>query len=112
MSGFNSIVLMGNLTRTPEMRHTPSGTAVCNFGLAVNRKFSQDGDAKEEVCYVDVVVFGKLAEIVAQYKAKGDQVLVDGRLQQRQWETDDGQKRSKHEVVANQVVFIGGGKAS
>ena len=106
MVGFNKIILIGNLTRNPELRYTPSGTPVANFGLAVNRRFRQADDQKEEVCYVDIVVFGKQAEHCGQYLSKGDGAIVDGRLQQRRWETEDGQRRSKHEVVAQSVTFL------
>jgi len=104
--GFNKVVLIGNLTRNPELRYTPSGTPVANFGLAVNRRFKQADDQKEEVCYIDIVVFGKQAEHCGQYLNKGDGAIIDGRLQQRRWETDDGQRRSKHEVVAQSVTFL------
>jgi len=104
--GFNKVILIGNLTRNPELRYTPSGTPVANFGLAVNRRFKQADDQKEEVCYIDIVVFGKQAEHCGQYLGKGDGAIIDGRLQQRRWETDDGQRRSKHEVVAQSVTFL------
>jgi single-strand DNA-binding protein len=104
--GFNKVILIGNLTRNPELRYTPSGTPVANFGLAVNRRFKQADDQKEEVCYIDIVVFGKQAELCGQYLSKGDGAIIDGRLQQRRWETDDGQRRSKHEVVAQSVTFL------
>src|ERR687895_1910380 len=106
MAGFNKVILIGNLTKNPEVRYTPSGTPVTNFGLAVNRRFRQAEDLKEEVCYIDIVVFGKQAEHCGQYLSKGNGVIVDGRLQQRRWETDDGQKRSKHEVVAQTITFL------
>jgi single-strand DNA-binding protein len=79
---------------------------VTSFGLAVNRRFRQADDLKEEVCYIDIVVFGKQAEHCGQYLSKGNGVIIDGRLQQRRWETEDGQKRSKHEVVAQTVTFL------
>jgi single-strand DNA-binding protein len=104
--GFNKVILIGNLTRNPELRYTPSGTPVANFGLAVNRRYKQADDQKEEVCYIDIVVFGKQAEHCGQYLSKGDGAIIDGRLQQRRWETDDGQRRSKHEVVAQGVTFL------
>ena len=106
MLGFNKTILIGNLTRNPELRYTPSGTPVANFGLAVNRRFRQADEQKEEVCYIDIVVFGKQAEHCGQYLSKGDGAIIDGRLQQRRWETDDGQRRSKHEVVAQTVTFL------
>jgi single-strand DNA-binding protein len=106
MVSYNKVVLIGNLTKDPEIRYTPSGTPVANFRLAVNHKYKQGDDLKEEVCYIDIVVFGKQAENCGQYLNKGQSVLVDGRLQERRWETEDGQKRSKHEVVAQMVRFM------
>ncbi len=103
---FNKIILIGNLTRDPEMRYTPQGTSVCNFGIAVNRKYKQGDEVKEEVTFVNVVVFGKQADTCGQYLGKGSTVLVEGRLQERRWETEEGQKRSKHEVVAQNVRFL------
>jgi single-strand DNA-binding protein len=106
VAGFNKVILMGNLTRNPELRYTPNGTPVASFGLAVSRRFKQGDDLKEEVCFVDIVVFGKQAEHCGQYLSKGNGAIVEGRLQQRRWETEDGQKRSKHEVVAQTVTFM------
>ncbi len=106
MVGFNKIILIGNLTSTPEQRFTPNGTPVANFGLAVNRRFRQGDDQKEEVCYVDIVAFSRQAELCSQYLNKGDGAIIDGRLQQRRWETEDGQRRSKYEVVAQSVTFL------
>lgn len=106
MAGFNKVILMGNLTRNPELRYTPSGTPVASFGLATSRRFKQGDELKEEVCFVDIVVFGKQAEHCGQYLSKGNGAIVEGRLQQRRWETEDGQKRSKHEVVAQTVTFM------
>ena len=103
---YNKVILIGNLTRDPEMRYTPQGTSVCNFGIAVNRKYKQGEDVKEEVTFINVVVFGKQADTCGQYLNKGSAVLVEGRLQERRWETDEGQKRSKHEVVAQNVRFL------
>jgi single-strand DNA-binding protein len=106
VAGYNKVILIGNLTRNPELRYTPSGTPVASFGLAVNRRFRQGEELKEEVCYIDIVVFGRQAEHCGQYLSKGNGVIVDGRLQHRRWETEDGQKRSKHEVVAQSVTFL------
>ncbi|HEY4485983.1 MAG TPA: single-stranded DNA-binding protein, partial [Nitrospiria bacterium] len=103
---FNKIILIGNLTKDPEIRYTPGGTPVATLRLAVNHKYKQGEELKEEVCYIDIVVFGKQAENCGQYLNKGQSVVVDGRLQERRWETDDGQKRSKHEVVAQSVRFM------
>ncbi len=105
MASFNKVILLGNLTRDPEVRYTPNGVAVASFSIAVNRKYKQGDATKDEVSYIDIVVFGKQAEACGQYVKKGDSVLVDGRLQQRRWE-DNGQKRSKIEVVAIQVNFM------
>ncbi len=109
MASFNKVILMGNLTRDPQLRYTPSGAPVCNFDLAMNRAYTtQGGEKKDEVCFISVVVWGKQAESSGQYLAKGRSVLVEGHLQQRSWETPEGQKRSKHEVVAERVQFLGG----
>ena len=103
---FNKVILIGNLTRDPEMRYTPQGTSVCNFGLAVNRKYKQADDAKEEVMFINIVVFGKQADTCGQYLNKGSSALIEGRLKENRWETEDGQKRSKHEIVAQSVRFL------
>jgi len=106
MTSFNKVILMGNLTKDPEIRYTPSGTPVANFRLAVNNRFKQGEELKDDVCYIDIVVFGKQAENCGQYLSKGQAVILDGRLQERRWETEDGIKRSKHEVVAQSVRFM------
>jgi single-strand DNA-binding protein len=99
---------MGNLTRDPELRQTPSGQSVVSFSLALNRAYKdQSGDWQEATDYIDVVAWGPLAERVSQYVTKGRRVLVQGRLQSRSWE-QDGQKRSKVEVLANDVTFLDG----
>jgi single-strand DNA-binding protein len=96
---------MGNLTRDPELRYTASGAAVASFGLAVNRKFKQGEEWKDEVCFVDITVWAKQGENCAQYLNKGSLVFLEGRLNYQTWETD-GQKRNKLEVVANNVQFL------
>jgi single-strand DNA-binding protein len=106
MVSFNKVILIGNLTKNPEVRYTPSGAAVASFGIAVNRKYKQGEEVKEEVCFVDIVVFGKQAETSGQYLTKGQGVIIDGRLAQRRWEGEDGQKRNKHEVVAQSIRFL------
>jgi single-strand DNA-binding protein len=107
MTSFNKVILLGNLTRDPEVRYTPNGIAVASFAIAVNRKYKQGEETKEEVSYIDIVVFGKQAESCGQYINKGDAVLIDGRLQQRRWDDKEtGQKRSKIEVVAQAVNFM------
>lgn len=103
---FNKVILIGNLTRDPELRYTPQGTSVCNFGIAINRKYKQAEETKEEVTFINIVVFGKQADNCGQYLNKGNSVLVEGRLQERRWETEEGQKRSKYEVVAQTVRFL------
>lgn len=105
---FNQVILMGNLTRDPELRQTPSGQSVCSFSLALNRSYKgQDGNWQEATDYVDIVAWGPLGERVAQYLTKGRPCLVSGRLQSRSWE-QDGQKRNKLEVIAGDVTFLGG----
>lgn len=105
---FNLVVLMGNLTRDPELRTTPNGNNVCSFSLALNRSYKgANGDWVEATDYIDIVAWGPLGERVAQYLSKGRPALVNGRLQSRSWE-QDGQKRSKVEVVAQDVTFLGG----
>ena len=107
MTSFNKVILLGNLTRDPEVRYTPNGIAVASFAIAVNRKYKQGDETKDEVSYIDIVVFGKQAESCGQYIGKGDSVLIEGRLQQRRWDDkDSGQKRSKVEVVAQSVNFM------
>jgi len=116
MASFNKVLLLGNLTRDPELRYTSSGAAVASFGLAVNRKFKQGEEWKEDVCYVDITVWGKQGENCAEYLHKGSQAFIDGRLNFQSWEADGGQKRNKLEVVANNIQFLGkskgGGKDS
>ncbi len=106
MASLNKVILLGNLTRDPELRYTPNGTPVSSFGMAINRRYRQGEDWRDEVCYVDIVTFGRQAETVGEYLSKGNLAMIEGRLQWRSWETKDGQKRSKHEVVANNVQFM------
>lgn len=112
MASLNKVFLMGNLTRDPELRFTPSGSALTVFGLAVNRKYKHNDEWKEEVCFIDITVWGKQAESCSEYLSKGRGVFVEGRLNLRTWETEDGQKRNKLEVVAINVQFLphGGGQ--
>ena len=107
---YNRVILIGNLTRDIELRYTPSGTAVAKFGLATNRTFSDPvtKEKKQEVMFIDITVFGRAAETSNQYLKKGSQVLVEGRLSFNQWTDNTGQKRSKHEIIAEQVKFLGG----
>jgi len=107
MANLNKVLLIGNLTRPPELRYTPSGTAVADLRLAVNRNYStQTGERREETCFLTVVVWGKQAESCGEYLDKGSQVFVEGRLQTRDWEGKDGQKRTATEVVAERVQFM------
>lgn len=106
MASFNKVMLMGNLTRDPELRYTASGAAVASFGLAVNRKFKQGDEWKDEVCYVDITVWAKQAENCTEYLHKGSPVFIEGRLNFQSWDGDDGKKRTKLEVVANNVQFL------
>ena len=116
-ASFNKVLLLGNLTRDPELRSTPSGTPVASFGLAVNtpragqsspERGGQDSpsERREDVCFVDVVAFGRQAETASEYLRKGRAALIEGRLQWRSWDGQDGQKRSKHEVVAERIQFM------
>ena len=95
-----------NLTRDPELRNTPGGAVVASFGLAINRRYRQGEEWREEVCFVDIETWGRQAETVGEYLSKGSLAMVEGRLKWRTWETQDGQNRSKHEVVATNVQFM------
>jgi len=114
MASFNKVILVGNLTRDPELRYTPKGTAIAKFGLAVNRVWTNEaGEKKEEVTFIDIDVFGRTAENVAQYMRKGSPMLVEGRLRLDQWDDKQtGQKRSKLGVVGEVIQFLGSPRAS
>ena len=109
MASFNKVILVGNLTRDPELRYTPKGTAIAKIGVAVNRVWtSESGEKKEEVTFIDVDVFGRTAENVGQYMRKGRPILIEGRLRLDQWDDKQtGQKRSRLGVVAETVQFLG-----
>jgi single-strand DNA-binding protein len=115
MASFNKVILAGNLTRDPELRYTPKGTAIARLGLACNRKWkSESGEMKEEVTFVDVDAFGKQAETISQYLKKGRPILIEGRLRLDQWEDkQSGQKKSKLGVVLESFQFLdsGGGRS-
>ena len=97
MASYNRIILMGNLTRDPQLKYLPNNTAVCEFGLAVNRNWrDREGNQREEVCFVDLAAFGRPGEVINQYMSKGRPILVEGRLKYDTWTGQDGQKRSKH----------------
>src|SRR6478735_1743959 len=109
MASFNKVILVGNLTRDPELRYTPKGTAIAKIGIAVNRVWTNEaGEKKEEVTFIDVDVFGRTAENVGQYMRKGRPILIEGRLRLDQWDDKQtGQKRSRLGVVAETVQFLG-----
>ena len=109
MASLNKVLLIGNLTKDPELRYTPNGTAVTNLRLAVNRKFKdRNGELKEDTCFLTVTAWDKQAEICNQYLQKGRAVFVEGILQSRSWETSDGQKRSTIDVRAERIQFLSG----
>jgi len=111
MANFNKVILAGNLTRDPELRYTPKGTAIAKFGLAINRNWTgEDGQKREEVTFVDIDAFGKQAEVIGQYLRKGRPVLIEGRLKLDQWDDKQtGQKRSRLGVVLEAFSFLDGG---
>ena len=105
---YNKVILAGNLTRDIEIRYTPSGTAIGNTGIAVNRRYkSATGEQKEETMFIDLTFFGRTAEIANQYLRKGSKVLVDGRLNLEQWTAQDGSKRSRHTVTVENLQMLG-----
>jgi single-strand DNA-binding protein len=114
MANFNKVLLMGNLTRDPEVRYTPKGTAIATIGLAINRVWTtESGEKKEEVTFVDVDVWGRQAETIGQYMSKGRPIFIEGRLKLDQWDDkESGQKRSKMKVVCESFQFLGAPKSS
>lgn len=111
MPNFNKVLLMGNLTKDPELRYTAGGAPVANLRMAINRVYqSKTGEKKEDVCFITVVVWQKQAESVGEYLKKGDPLFVEGRLQSKTWETEDKQKRTTIEVVAERIQFLSRGK--
>jgi single-strand DNA-binding protein len=110
MASFNKVILLGNLTRDPEVRYTPKGSAVCDLGIAVNRVYTTDsGEKREEVTFVDVVLWARLAEIAGEYLKKGRPVFIEGRLQMDSWDDKQtGQKRTKLRVVGESMQLLGG----
>ena len=105
---FNKVILMGNLTRDPEVREVPGGGSVTTLGLAVNEKWTtKDGEKREDVCFVDVDAFGRQGEVVMEYFGKGKPILGEGKLRFRTWEDGDGNKRSKHSLVLDRFSFVG-----
>ncbi len=109
MASFNKVILLGNLTRDPETRVTANGNTICKLGMAVSRVYStRDGERREETTFVDIDAFGKQAEVITKYMRKGRPLMVEGRLKLDQWETNEGQKRSKLGVVLENFQFVGG----
>jgi len=110
MANFNRVILVGNITRDPELTYTPSNTAICKFGIAVNRKWNdrQTNERREETMFVDCVAWAKQGEVINQYCKKGSAILIEGRLHLDTWTNPEGQKRSKHSVVVENFQFMGG----
>ncbi|MGA1523385.1 MAG: single-stranded DNA-binding protein [Planctomycetota bacterium] len=112
MANFNKVILLGNLTRDPEVRQVGGGQSVAKLGMAVNRTFTVNGEKREETCYVDLTAWGRQAEVLGQYAGKGRPLMIEGRLQYSQWEDKaTGQKRNKLEVVIENFQFVGGREA-
>ena len=110
MANYNKVILVGNLTRDPQMSYLPSQTPVVEVGLAINRRWrGQEGEQREETCFIDCRAYGKQAETINQYMRKGRPILIEGRLQLDTWEGKDGQKRSKHRVIIERFQFLGSG---
>jgi single-strand DNA-binding protein len=107
MANFNKVILMGNLTRDVEMRTTQGGMQIAKLGMAINRKWTQNGEQKESTCFVDLTAFGRTAEVLSQYVGKGSPLFVEGRLEYSTWEGQDGQKKNKLEVVIDNFQFVG-----
>ena len=107
MAAFNRVILMGNLTRDPELRYTPSGLAVAHFGLAVNRRYtSKEGEKREEVDFFDIEAWDRQAELSSEYLNRGSGVFLEGRLKQDRWEDESGNKRSRMKIVATTIQFL------
>lgn len=113
MSSYNKVIMMGNLTRDPEFKQLPSGQAVCRMGIATNRQFKSKNSAEpvQEVCFIDVDVWGAQAESCNKFLEKGSPILLEGRLKLDSWQDSEGQKRSKHSVVADRITFVRGGSS-
>ena len=109
MSGFNKVILLGNLTRDPEIKFLESGVPVCNFGIAINKKYNDKntGETKESVCFIDIEAWNRQAEIIDEYFSKGKPIMIEGELKFEQWEDKDGSKRSKIKVWLQSFQFVG-----
>ena len=109
MASYNKVILMGNLTRDPEVKFLPSGTAVANFGLAMNESYTdQQGERKDTTCFVDIEAWGRQAEVVGEYFTKGKPILIEGSLKYDSWEAEDGTKRNRLKVRLYRFQFVGG----
>ena len=108
MASYNKVILMGNLTRDPELQYLPSGTALCKFGIATNRTWTDknSGEKKEKVCFVDLEAWQRTAEIVNEYCSKGQSIFIEGELEYNTWETEDGSRRGKHTIRVDRVQLI------
>ncbi len=111
MASFNKVILMGNLTKDPRIGSNPSGSAVCDFSIAMNRKYTLNGQDKEEVCYVDIVTWGKQADSCGKYLQKGSAVFVEGRLKTDMWNDKEGNRRSRLLVTAERIQFLNFGRS-
>jgi single-strand DNA-binding protein len=112
MANFNKVILLGNLTRDPEVKQVGNGLTVAKLGMAVNRTYTTNGEKREETCFVDLTAFGRQAEVLGQYAGKGRPLMIEGRLQYSQWEDKtSGQKRNKLDVVIENFQFVGGREA-
>lgn len=113
MASFNKVIMLGNLTRDPQLSYLPSQTPVVDFGLATNRKWRDaSGQDREDVCFIDCRAFGKMAETISKYCKKGRPLMVEGRLSFDQWEGQDGTKRSKHRITVETFTFVDGGSGT
>lgn len=113
MASMNKVILMGNLTRDPELKHISSGRAVADMRLAMSEKYkNKDGEIVESTCFIDIVVWGRQAETCNEFLHKGSPAIVEGKLQYESWENDEGQRRSRIRVVASRVQFVGGRRSS
>ena len=109
MANLNKVMMIGRLTADPELKYLPSGSAVCSMRLATSRTYKgRDGEQQEDTCFIDIAVWNRQAELCNQYLEKGREVFIEGRLDYDQWESQDGQKRSKHKITAERVQFLGG----
>ncbi len=109
MSSYNKIIIMGNLTRDPELQYTQSQTAAVEFGVATTHKYTSNGQQHEETCFIDCRMFGKRAEVIQKYFSKGKPIMIEGRLKLDAWNAQDGTRRSKHRIMVENFTFVGGG---